>query len=173
MSNDNDEFVIKGAPKLTNYSSIPNYIWIDQRLEMRAKLICAYLAGKGPGWVVRKSDIQKTFPDIKDTKFSEATRELRDAGYLNMKVASGLKTKYSFYRFPHENPRYDGEMPPKYDEMLEYIKPKEKSASAGGPKQNNKSKSSKHSVAPKQKKSSTKRRKNNETVGDFNMNEFD
>lgn len=164
-----------------NFSVIPNYIWTDQRLSLRSKIVAAYLAGRpedsnnGQGWIIWRSHIQDVFPEIKNTSYTTIMKELINAGYVN---DLGTRKGYEFYVFPHENEEYDGEMPSGYEDMVDFKglhRERKKKPSSNGDQKKGQRDNTNYNIQQKNKKASknTKKRKANDTVEDFDLSMFD
>lgn len=76
--------VIK-VTKTENYAVIPNDVTHDTRISFKAKGILAYLLSKPDDWTVRMEDLVNQGPDGK-AAIKTAMRELRDAGYAELKT---------------------------------------------------------------------------------------
>lgn len=76
--------VIK-VTKTENYAVIPNNVTHDTRISFKAKGILAYLLSKPDDWTVRMEDLVNQGPDGK-AAIKTAMRELRDAGYAELKT---------------------------------------------------------------------------------------
>lgn len=75
------------------YSIVPDSILTDKRLSTTARLVMAYMVGRGPDWVFYVRQVQAAI-GLSESRWTGARRELEAAGYLRQIKRQGAAGRW-------------------------------------------------------------------------------